>query len=144
MNRIQKMAWTHLISFLISGVVVFTMYLAGFQAAVLMLAFGLCGTAGYVVSSTFKNNPNMVPFDERDRFIELKANRICFGFSFAVFVIVCLSLWVYYHFRGIDTISIDILTVLIWPPFIAQIFSHDIILLVLYRNDRALSQGEMS
>ena len=39
MNRIQKMAWTHLISFLISGVVVFTMYLAGFQAAVLMLAF---------------------------------------------------------------------------------------------------------
>ena len=85
-----------------------------------------------------------VPFDERDQTIELKANRICFGFSFAVFVMVCLGFWVYYRFRGIETISIDVLTYLIWPPFIAQVLSHDIILLVLYRNDNILSQGEMS
>lgn len=144
MIGIQKKAWTRLVFLLISGFAVFIMYLAGFQSAVLILTFGLCGTAGHLFSSTIKNDPGSVPFDERDHTIELKANRICFGFSFAFFVTVCLSFWVYYRLQGIETISIDVLTFLIWPPFIAQILSHDVILLVLYRNDNILSQGEMS
>jgi hypothetical protein len=120
------------------------MYLAGFQAAVLLLTFGLCSTAGHIFASTFKNGPDSVPFDERDQLIELKANRICFNFAFSAFVVVCVSFWGYYHFRGIDTISIDVLTALIWPPFIIQFLSHDIILLVLYHKDNTFLQGEAS
>ncbi len=142
MNQIQKKAWTNIIFLLISGVTVFIMHLAGFQAAVLILAFGLCGTAGHIFASTFKSGTNSVPLDERDQLIELKANRMCFSFSFSAFVIVCVAFWAYYRLRGIDTISIDVLTILIWPPFITQFLSHDIILLVLYRNDNILSQGD--
>ena len=142
MNRIQKRAWTNLIFFLISSVAVFVMYLAGFQAAVLILTFGLCATVGHILSSTFKKGPDAVSFDERDQLIELKANRIYLSFSFSVFVLACVSVWIYYRLRGIDTISIDILAVLIWPPYIIQFLSHDIILLALYHKDNTLSQGE--
>ena len=141
MNCIQKKAWTNIIFLLISGVAVLLMYLAGFQAAVLLLIFGLCGTAGHIYASTFKNDSNAVPF-ERDQLIELKANRICMSFSFSFFVAVCLGFWIYYRLRGIETISIDVLTMLIWPPFIMQFLSHAVITLVLYRDDNALSQGD--
>lgn len=144
MNRIQKKAWTNITFLLISGVAVFILYLFGFHAAVLILTFGLCSTAGHIFASTFKNGPDSVPFDERDQLIELKANRICFNFAFSAFVVVCVAFWVYYRLRGIETISIDVLTVLIWPPFITQFLSHDIIILVLYHNDNTILQGEAS
>jgi hypothetical protein len=142
MNRIQKLAWLNIGCLTISVIVVVILCLAGFSAALLLLVFGcICGIGGLLVASTFKKDSGLAQFDERDRVIELKAMRISFVFSFLAFIVVCMGLWAHYHLQGIEVISIDVLTIIVWPPAIILFSSHALTILILYGKDNKNIEG---
>jgi hypothetical protein len=142
MNRTQKESWTMLICMALAGIVVFFMFRTGFSSALLMLAFGgVCSVGGIVVPALFKKDAGQTVFDERDRQIELKTTRISFVLSWIVFLWVCLGLWLYFHHRGTETISINMLSVIVWPPAITLFLSHSVIRLILYGKDNRETEG---
>ena len=62
--------------------------------------------------------------------------------AYTFFVLVCLGLWCYYRYVAIETVSIDILTVMIWPPAIFLFLSYAVTILVLYGKNKHTAEGE--
>jgi len=146
MNRVQKMAWLDIIccgtAVILSGISTAVLYvLFGFPMASAGLGFlGIMGVAG-LEQFIFKKDPGPVQFDERDHLINAKAARVGFGSSYGVFIMVCMGLWGYYQFKGINTISIQVLPMLVWPPAVAVFLGHSITILILYGRDKSF-EGE--
>lgn len=143
MNRMQKLALTNIGCLVISGIVAAVLYAMGFSSALLLLVFGgICGIGGLLVASTFSKDQGLTPYDERDKAIELKAMRVSFILSFVAFIVVCLGLWTFYHCRGVQFVSIDVLTVIVWPPAAILFLSHAATILLLYGKDNRQTEGE--
>ena len=89
MNRVQKMAWYMVITFLaavvVSCIAVLVLYFyfkIGMPRAMAGLGFiGLAGFGG-LVPLIFKKDPGKVTEDERDEIIHLKVSRAAFGVFF--------------------------------------------------------------
>ncbi len=146
MNRAQKIAWLNVVccgvALVLSGLTIAVLYaLFGFPVASAGLGFlGIIGVAG-LGQVIFKKDPGPVQFDERDHLINQKAVRVGFGLSYMVFIMNCMGLWGYYQFKGINIISIQVLPMLVWPPFIAVLLGHAIAILVLYGKDNKTMKG---
>lgn len=146
MNRMQKIAWLNIIccgtALILSGLSIAVLYtLFGFPMASAGFGFlGIMGVAG-LEGFIFKKDPGPVQFDERDHLINAKAARVGFGLSYGVFIMVCMGLWGYYQFKGIDAISTQVLPMLVWPPAVAVFLGHAIAILVLYGKDTKTKEG---
>jgi len=140
MNRMQKISWLMVIcmgSGLILSATAVTVgyFMAGFPKA--WAGMGFLGIAGFggLGPLIFKKDPGAVQMDERDTLIARKAAIASFALSYLVFIFTCMGLWEYYRFKGIETISINILPNLVWPPGITAFLSHAIVILFLYSKD---------
>ena len=146
MNRIQKMAWLTVIccgvAVLLSGSSVAILYsFFGFPVASAGLGFlGIIGFSG-LGPAIFKKDPGSVSCDERDQLIQLKAIRIAAGLTYAIFIIVCMTIYFYCQLRSVKTISIEVLIMLIWALGVTSYLGHSVVLLILYGKDNKLSEG---
>jgi hypothetical protein len=146
MNRIQKISWLNIIccgtALILSSVsVAILFYFFGFPVASAGLGFlGISGFTG-LGAVIFKKDPGAVSFDERDHLINSKAARAGFVLSYLVFILVCMGLWGYYQFQNVETISINILPMLVWPPFFTALLGHAVAILILYGKDNKLPEG---
>ena len=146
MNRMQKNAWLTVgccsvatVLSVIAVVILYSFY--GFPVASAGLGLlGLTGFAG-LGSVIFKKDPGAVSFDERDHLINLKAVRAGFGLSYGIFIASCMGVYTYCKSQSIETISIEILPMFIWPPFIAVFLGHAIAILILYGKDNKQTEG---
>jgi hypothetical protein len=91
MNRVQKMAWYIVITFLaavvvscIASLVLYFYFKIGMPRAMAGLCFiGLAGFGG-LAPLIFKKDKGAVTYDERDKIIHLNASRAAFGIFFIV------------------------------------------------------------
>ncbi len=116
-------------------------FIVGFPKA--WAGFALIGIAGFggLGQMIFKKDPGPVQADERDASIARTAAIASFGLSYMVFIGVCMGLWGYYRAKGIETISINILAILVWPPGLVAFLSHAIVILILYGKDNKEIEG---
>ena len=146
MNRMQKISWLNIIccgvALVLSSLSISILYyLFGFPVASAGLGFlGIIGVTG-LGSVIFKKDPGEVSYDERDHLINSKAARASFVLSYLIFILVCMGLWGYFKFQNVKTISIDILPMLVWPPFFTAILGHAIMILILYGKDNKKTEG---
>jgi hypothetical protein len=142
MNRLQKIMWMMMVCLVVSGIAVFVLFMKDISSAWLQLVFGAICVAGCLAGHAFfKKEPGPTQIDERDKAIQLKATRISMTIAYVLFVLLCIGLWVYYHYRGIQTISIDILTILIWPPALCLFLVNAVVTLSLYGKNSKSTEG---
>ena len=146
MNRIQKMSWLTVIccgiALILSSLSIAILYsFFGFPVASAGLGFlGIIGFAGFG-PVIFKKDHGSVSFDERDHLINLKAVRASFGLAYMVFVLMCMGLWGYCQSHSVETISIGVLPMLVWPPAVAAFLGHAVAILILYGKDNKAMEG---
>ncbi|MHC4374015.1 MAG: hypothetical protein ACYSOQ_04250 [Planctomycetota bacterium] len=146
MNRIQKISWMMVlcisVSLILSAIAITVLYLMfGFPAAWAGFGFmGLTGVSG-LAPTIFKKDPGPIQCDERDRLINMKAARIGFGFSYGIFGLLCMGIWVYRYSQSIETISIHLLPMLFMAAGITVYLTHAITILMLYGKDNKPIEG---
>lgn len=142
MNRAQKNAWITIICLALGSLTALILYIAAVPSALLLFLSGTTGTAACLLGHIFfKEDRGLIQFDERDKTIQLKATRISMTAAYTIFVLFCLGLWCYYRSVDIETVSIDILTMMIWPPVLCLSFIHALTTLFLYGSNQISTEG---
>jgi hypothetical protein len=127
----QKVAWFKLTVISASVLTCIVLIpLTGMPAA--LGAFGICGLCG--LSPVFYRRPNKgVLIDERDQFILRKANLAGLRIFWALFVAACMITWgIIRYLRHQETISVDVLPILVLGGWIAFMFAQSVATLIQY------------
>ena len=127
----QKVAWFNLA---VISASVFTCIvlipLIGMPAA--LGAFGICGLCGFSVVF-YRRSRNGVLIDERDQFILRKANAAGLWIFWELFVAACMITWgIIRYLKHQETISVDVLPMLVLGGWVAFIFTQSIATLIQY------------
>ena len=137
MNRAQKIARFNLIVILIalslSTIAVGVLYfVVGMPMRRALSGFGFIGICGLMGLSPllYKKEGDKVSFDERDRLYNMRAWFAGYCLSYLFFVVVCMTTWFIYGFKG--TISVNVLPLTVLGGYMALILAHSLAILVQY------------
>ena len=135
MNAQQKVAWFNL--------AVFTAAVAAYGVLVPIMgpspalgAFGILGMWG-LTPFFFRRRNAEVLVDERDEFVNLRGFVVGAVVFWLCFVAVCMTTWgVIRYWKHQETVSVDILPVLVGGGMIVLMLSHSVAMLIQYQGSR--------
>ena len=137
MNRSQKIAWFNLavilIALMLSGIAVaFLAFVLALPLQAALGGLGFTGVIGFTGLSPFlfRKAKGQVEFDERDQLYSMRAWFAGYCSSYLFFVVVCMTTWFIYGFKG--TISVNVLPLTVLGGYMALILAHSLAILVQY------------
>jgi len=146
MNRAQKIAWFNLViilmCLLLSGIAVaLVAFVAERPLRLALGGLGFMGIIGFTGLSPllFRKAKGQVEFDERDHLYSMRAWFAGYCSSYLFFVVVCMTTWFIYGFKG--TISVNVLPLTVLGGYVALILAHS--LAILWQYGRT-NRGEKS
>ena len=127
----QKVAWFNL-AVLSAALLAYIILIPLFGAPAALGAFGICGLCGFGVPF-YRRRSSGVSSDERDEFILKKATLAGYGTFWVLFVAVSMTTWgVIRYVKHQETVSVDVLPVLVLGGWLAFMFTQSIATLIQY------------
>jgi hypothetical protein len=136
MNVQQKVAWFNL--------TVFAAAAATYVALVLLwgplpafAAFGIFGLWGLTPFFYYLRRKGKVLVDERDQLVNLRAVLASYSIFWLCFVAACMITWsVLRYYKYQNTVSVDVLPLLVGGGMIVFMVSHSVAVLIQYGRSR--------
>ncbi len=131
----QKVAWFNL-AVLGAAVLTYVVLLPLIGASRALGAFGICGLWGFGAFFHFCRREGVL-MDERDEFILRKANLAGLWTFWELFVAASMITWgVIRYVKHQETVSVDVLPILVLGGWIAFMFTQSIATLIQYGRSR--------
>ena len=140
MSPEQKQSWCIVVAFAFA-LVVFLLLIPLIGTKIAFGALGLAGLGGLApVIFGVKRKAGEVAVDERDKMIAQKATMGGAMLGLNTALLLCMILWSVYRAQGKDTISINMLPLIVFAEMMMFWLARAITILVLYGRERSDGQ----